>query len=306
MEDRLKKFAALVDAGSFTKAAAELHVSQPALTAAVQKLERELKTSLLVHGVRPLRMTLAGDLAYASAKELIVHAQNLQVRLAALSHAEVRLRIGMIDSIAAAVCATTELTAPGHNVKLSITVNNSRNLLQDALRDEVDLVFITGQPAAPQPLLEVQHLADEPLVVVCHSSQAARVQKDIKNGSIEHFVSYDQPSATSRLVQEALRTYGVTPRISVYSSSPEVMLRLVLSQQGVAALPYATVAPLLESGELAIVGLPAPWIIVRAIALAKRRDKDLAPSLTRLVRQVRRSLDADMAAAASRVNTMRT
>ncbi len=82
MEDRLQKFAALIDSGSFTKAAGELHISQPALSAAVAKLERELHTTLILRGMRPLKLTPSGDAAYAHAKETTVRTSNLRMHIA--------------------------------------------------------------------------------------------------------------------------------------------------------------------------------------------------------------------------------
>ena len=48
MDERLKKFVQLVDSGSYTQASRQLHISQPALSVAIGKLERELHASLLV------------------------------------------------------------------------------------------------------------------------------------------------------------------------------------------------------------------------------------------------------------------
>ena len=57
MEDRIRKFAHLIDAGSFTKAARDLHISQPALSMAVQKLERELHAPLYIRASQPVTPT---------------------------------------------------------------------------------------------------------------------------------------------------------------------------------------------------------------------------------------------------------
>src|ERR1700722_3943395 len=100
MEDRLTKFAKLVDIGSFTAAAGSLHLSQPALSTAIAKLEKELHTTLLVRGSRSLKLTEAGRIAYDAAKELTVHTENLQTRLSLLNNEELSLSIGMIDSVA--------------------------------------------------------------------------------------------------------------------------------------------------------------------------------------------------------------
>jgi DNA-binding transcriptional LysR family regulator len=64
MEDRLRKFAVLVDTGNFTKAAQRLHTSQPALSIAINKLEQELHVKLIVRGIRPFTLTKPGQVVY--------------------------------------------------------------------------------------------------------------------------------------------------------------------------------------------------------------------------------------------------
>jgi DNA-binding transcriptional LysR family regulator len=64
----LKYFAAIAESGSMTAAAKSLHVSQPTLTVAMQNLEEELKTQLLVRERSGVRLTVTGDelLKYAN------------------------------------------------------------------------------------------------------------------------------------------------------------------------------------------------------------------------------------------------
>ena len=76
MEGRLKLFASLIDTGSFTRAAATLRISQPALSTAIRKLERELGSSLLERN--DFSLTDAGRLAYEAGKKLHVSEQNVK------------------------------------------------------------------------------------------------------------------------------------------------------------------------------------------------------------------------------------
>src|SRR6266700_6969582 len=99
MEERLRKFSTLIELGSFTKAAKVLHISQPALTTPLKKLERELKAELLVRGSHPLQATNAGKLALTATKNLNVNRANLQLELAKLANRKPQLTIGMIDSV---------------------------------------------------------------------------------------------------------------------------------------------------------------------------------------------------------------
>lgn len=280
MEERLRKFAALVDAGGFTKAAAALHVSQPALSTAVAKLEFELKATLLVRGARPLALTRAGELAYQSAKDVAVQTDNLKLRLAELASLPIPLRIGMIDSVAAALFAgqadVDVLTQP----TISIIVNNSRYLSEAVERGDLDIAFITQPVTYNAVLLEIAPFVTESLVVVGLAGRSSLSARRLPN-----FISYDQPSHTFRIVQRALQAHGVTPDISFYSTSPEVMLRLVMLGKGVAALPYSMIKEHLDAGRLVCLGDPKPWVIPRPVVMLKRRDRELPKTLTQLAHQ---------------------
>ncbi len=280
MEDRLKKFACLVDAGSFTKAAAELHLSQPALSTAIAKLERELKAPLLIRGVRPLTVTSAGRAAYQTAKDLSVQTDNLKLRLSELANQPVTLSIGMIDSIADTLFSHGAGLELAKDAKISLVVNNSRYLAESVERGAIDIAFIAKQRARFSVMLESKAVADEPLVVVARADATPQSGKTLRN-----FIAYDQPSNTFRLVNEALKKYGVTPEISFYSTSPDVTLRLVLQNQGTAALPFLLVRDYLTSGELVRLGGKTPWLIPRPIIALRRRDRELPSVLSQLSRQ---------------------
>ncbi len=288
MEDRLKKFAHLVDAGSFTKAARELHISQPALSTAIAKLERELKARLLVRGSRPLALTPAGKLAYQAAKDLVVHADNLRLRLAELANQPVTLRIGMMDSIADTLFSGDASLDLLEGAKVSVVVNNSRVLAEAVERGDLDVAFVAQQINGKLPsILEAKPVGTEPLVVVCHADRHV----DPKATTLPNFIAYDQASNTFQLVQNALKKYGLSAEITIYSTSPEIMLRLVLQNRGIAALPYLMVRNYLQTGRLRRLGEPSPWLIPRNIIAIKRSDRDIARVLAMLGRQIAGTLN---------------
>lgn len=282
----MRKFAQLVDAGSFTKAAAELHISQPALSTAVAKLERELKAALLVRGARPLALTTAGKLAYQTAKDLSIQADNLKFRLAELAHEQLSLKIGMIDSVANALFASGEGLEMLQDAKVSIVVNNSRFLTEAIERGDLDIAFAADRQGHLPAVLEAKPVATEPLVVVGHANRRPSPGKQLPD-----FIAYDQPSTTFRLVSDYLKAQGVEPQTSFYSTSPEVMLRLILLGKGVAALPYLMVRNHLVSGQLTRVGPKPNWLIPRKIVAIKRRDRELPLTLKRLSGQITAILD---------------
>ncbi len=292
MEERLHKFAVLVDVGSFTNAAQQLHTSQPALSIAIAKLEQELHVKLIVRGVRPFKLTKAGQIVYDSAKKLFITTDNLKTRLAELSHQKLSVSIGMIDSIASMMFSTNNnIYDLEREAKISVFVNNSRYLLSAIEHDELDVAFATEQFGNVGRQIQLQFIAIEPLVLVVHKNRSAATQSTWEQGRIENFISYDQPSNSYRLIRRSFDRHGITAVPIFYSTSVEVMLRLVLLKKGAAVLPYFLVKDYIAKSELTLIGKSHPVIIDRRIFSLMRRDKQNNHLLEAISKRLEKQLD---------------
>src|SRR6478672_11295016 len=179
MEDRLQKFAYLIDAGNFTKAARDLHISQPALSMAMHKLEKELKTQLYVRGSQPLATTPTGDFAYKSAKELSSSLRTMHAQLSEMLEEEVTVSIGVIDSVADIMLANSRIiTALESQAKVSLVINNSRYLLAALERGDIDVAIIAEQSKPLGGVLHAERVGAEPLIVTAHSDIADQIQQE--------------------------------------------------------------------------------------------------------------------------------
>lgn len=251
MDDRLKKFAALVEKGSFTQAAKDLHISQPALSLAIDKLERELKASLLLHRQRPLELTDAGHTAYKAAMEHRTTNDNLRTELVELAAGRPKVAVGMIDSVAAALSGeATPLDTLESKAQVSITVNNSRYLREAVENREIDLAFVVHDNAT-HPHLDVRPMGAEPFVLICHPGRYAGFQAALKAKELPDFICYDKHSTTYGHLHHGLTRLHLTIRPTLYSTNPNIILNTVLRGRGIAALPYLLTKDLIESGKLA-------------------------------------------------------
>lgn len=290
MEDRLQKFAQLVDIGSFTKAAEQLHISQPALSTAISKLEHELNTALLIRGTRSFKLTPSGEVAYMHAKEVAVHAGNLSVKLAAVAGKKIAVKVGMIDSLADTLLAYHPgLYEPDQQASVSLVINNSRYLTAAIERDDIDVAFVVTQAHSPSNVTVVD-IGAEPLLLVCHQALQRDVQQALNRKHISNFIGYDQSSTTLQLIQQAFHDHKITVQPSLYSTSPDVIRKLVLAQKGAAVLPYLMVRELLRDQQLVAIAIGNARIIERPIQAIRHRDKLLAPPLVQMIDELRDAL----------------
>src|SRR6202023_2188240 len=101
---QLEYFVTVVDEGSFTAAAARLHVTQPGLSAQIQALERQLRGPLLERLPRGVRLTPAGRTALPHARASLAHAERASTAAMRASGVDAgELHVGTLYSISVGV-----------------------------------------------------------------------------------------------------------------------------------------------------------------------------------------------------------
>jgi LysR family nitrogen assimilation transcriptional regulator len=255
MEERLLKFVGLIDAGSYTKAARVMHISQPALTMAIKQLEKELGKTLLVRHGKRFAPTTAGKEAYIAGRKIKASIEKLRSQIDTPSKPKV-FAIGMIDSVAKQLFAdpaTVESLFSFANI--SISVNNTDRLLAELQNNRLQYVIGTKSKSYDGRLTHATELAQEPMVCVTASDKIHETSKLLeKHRTIKDFISYNLESNTHALIRDRLAELGIKADISTHSTSPEVMKDLVLMGYGTAFLPLSSVQPLVSRGLLGTIG----------------------------------------------------
>jgi len=219
MNEGLRKFVAVVEAGTFTKAAEVLHVSQPALSVAVRNLEKSVGAKLLEssgrHGVV---LTQAGQVVYAAALEHRRVEQNLKLQLISLGEQKVPLQLGLIDSVAVLLANLPEqLQLLEMTTELGLYVANSESLRRGVLQSELDVAIIVADDQADDRL-EIAATTADTLVLVCTPEVKGDLQAKIDARDPLPFLSYVRSSATYSIIDTALKQskiHAQTVRIRV-------------------------------------------------------------------------------------------
>ena len=98
----LRYFVKIVEAGSFSRAAAAIHVAQPALSQQIAELEARMGVALLVRSARGVRPTAAGDILYREASAILRDLEQLPgIVRSSGGEAEGAVRVGFASMIAA-------------------------------------------------------------------------------------------------------------------------------------------------------------------------------------------------------------
>jgi LysR family transcriptional regulator, low CO2-responsive transcriptional regulator len=225
---QLRTFLALASTASVGAAAERLHVTQPAVSAVVAGLQRELGVTLIERDGRRIRLTAAGETLAAYGRQVVALLQEAREASMAAEHPEAgRLRLGAVNTagehLLPPLLASFRTANPG--IELGLEVGN-RQTVADLLRNhEVD-VAVAGRPAG-SGLRSVLSLPN-PLVVVGTPAVAAAVAAGDGDLGARPWLLREPGSGTRATTLEYLSTRGVAPVQLTLGSNGAIRAGLLL------------------------------------------------------------------------------
>lgn len=251
----LKYLVSLADRGSFTAAARERFVTQPAVSMQLRKLGEELGAPLLEVRGREIRFTQAGErvLAYARRiddleRQLLRELDDLEgLRRGTLS-------LGTIDAasiyVLPAVYSAFRARHPG--IELRIEVSSTLPLLEGLDAGRFDLIVGTLPERGAGEYETIEVLRERLVPVAPPGHPILDLRRDRLRALAEWpFISFHRGSVTRRLVEEALAGRGIELNVSMEIDSQEAIRTLVASGLGLSILPLPTVRDEIGRGRLA-------------------------------------------------------
>jgi DNA-binding transcriptional LysR family regulator len=242
--DQLRYFVAAAEEASFSRAALRCHITQPALSRQIARLERELRTPLFERVRQRVALNEAGRFFLERARRILcdVETSSQQVR-EQFAEAPRVLRLGLVapvldDLVAPAVRA---LRQRHPKAKVSLFELRPREQLQRLAERELDAALLGNLDPAERTPFTVKRLARHPLAAVLPQAHplAARRTLALAELASERFVSLSDAQFPGRraLLQSAARTAGFEPRIERELDSLGLLLAAVADGEGVALLP---------------------------------------------------------------------
>jgi len=165
----IRYFAAVAEELHVTRAAERLHIAQPALTAQIRELERELETRLIQRSGRGIKLTAAGEVFYVDSMDILNRVSLASRRVLDAADGRIgRVIVGLTESSAFfddATRALNQYKTAWPNVDIQLVQSHSANLIMDLVAGRIDAAF-----ARPGKLrnnsIRVHRVFAEPLYVV--------------------------------------------------------------------------------------------------------------------------------------------
>lgn len=281
----LRSFLAVAETGGFTKAAKQLHVSQPAVSTHVKELETSLGTRLFEHVAGRIRLSRSGETAAAEARKLLESSRDF---LTAVTESEETvkgvLRLGASTTpgnyILPPVMSRFERQYP--QAKAALLIGNSAKVLDRLMANEVDLGMIGLRPAdghfVSRPLCE-----DEIVVFAPRDHPLAR-KREVTPADLarERFLVREADSATRRLGDGWFGRRKLHPEVMVLGC-PETVKRAVVAGLGLGMLSKHAIEWEVQQRKVVPLRLPG-FPLKRTLYVAHLRRKHFSRTMTSFLR----------------------
>ncbi|WP_145925238.1 LysR family transcriptional regulator [Bordetella sp. H567] len=274
----MRYFAHVARAGSFSRAAQELYIAQPALSRQIRKLEEELGVALLARHGRGVRLTGAGARLLERAEMIADFVRQTEDHVrqegdALSGHVALGLPTGVAMMVGRRVIEAFRARWP--QVSLHVREGLSTSLQEWVLNGRVDLAVLHNPP--PLDRLDVEPVIAEPMVLVAPPDAGlpgapgrARRLADVQALPL---ILPGLPHANRRLIEQSAVQSGLRLRVIMEIDSLALTRDLVAGGLGYSILTYAAVQDDAAAGRVAAYPIERPAIpsIVAIAALRESR-----------------------------------
>ncbi len=275
---QLKVFASVARHLSYTRAAEELHLSQPAVSMQIKQLEENMGLPLFEQLGRGIHLTEAGQEVYQCSRVIQQQLGDTDAALEQMKGMQ-RGRLNLAVASTANYFATRLIATFSRRVEhltVSLDVTNREGLLHDLENNETDLV-IMGKP--PEELgLVAEPFMDNPLVIIAAPDHSFIGRRSIPLVDLqgEPFVVREPASGTRIAMERFFAERGVRLRTGMEMRSNEAVQQAVQAGLGLGIVSIHTLELELDTGRLALLDVEG-FPIMRQWYIVHRVGKRLSP-----------------------------
>ncbi len=287
--NKLRAFAAVAEHESYSRAAGELLVSQPALSVHVRDLERHYGTTLFERAGRGVKLTEAGEVVRGYARRILALAEESDEAVDELRGLRAGLlRLGASTTVGEYLLpdALSAIRRAYPGVRMSVEIANTERVADRLLHGELHLGLI-GEPLQ-DPGLDLEPYLEDHIILILppgHRWAGATIAAEDLFG--ETLIAREPGSATRDVTEHALAAVGARMEVEMELGGTEAVKGAVAAGLGVAFVSASTVGQ-----ELAYDILSTATVrdldIRRQFQLARRRGRRLSAAERAFVSLLRR------------------
>jgi len=280
----IRSFVKIAEVGSFHEAAELLHISQPALTRRIKKLEEGLGTALLDRTTRRVSLTSVGRDFLPKARRLLDDFEDSILNIKELAERQVgQVTLASIPTAAfyflPSVIRLYNQQYPQIRIRLlDLSANEG---LEAVLRGEAD--FGINMMSGQHPDIEFHALVKEPFVLACRRDHVLAGRKSVAWVELagHQLIGVGRLSGNRMLLDNALAGLSWRPKWFYEVQHLSTSLGLVEAGLGISVMPSLAM-PAVDHPTLVSVPLIEP-VVDRTLGLVTRRGSSLSPAAEKFV-----------------------
>ena len=261
---QLEAFVEVAEGGSFSKAAKNLYLTQPTISAHISALEKELDVRLFVRNTKEVSLSAEGHTLYKYASQMVDLEKRIEEEFGErrkLGRQCVTIAASTIPSqyLLPRVLARFNEKYPGEQLK--IMESDSSNVVNQVVEHMVDIGF-TGTVLEKKHCKYIPFYKDELVILTPNTEEyrkRAENQEDITWILEEPLIMREEGSGTRKEAEKQLRSAGIRPeQLNVIASieNQETIKKSVGSGLGISVLSKLAAADLLEDGSALAFAIP--------------------------------------------------
>src|SRR6478752_887781 len=224
---QLDYFVVVAEEANFTRAAERIHVAQPAVSAQIQRLERELGQPLLDRSRRTVRLTAAGEAALPYARAALAAVADIHVAVEELTQlVRGTVAIGTVTSHSVDIPSLlADFHADHPEVEITLSTDSSDTLIEMVRTGRLDAAIVSVGPGERPEGLDVEVVTDEAIAAaVCRTDElASRKTIRLTDLADRQLIALPVGAGIRHQFDAACAKAGVSPRVAFEASTPLVL-----------------------------------------------------------------------------------
>ena len=256
MDQALLVFVTVAEKKNFTRAAAALHMTQPAVSQYIQLLEKNLGTKLLDRSNKYVQLNKAGEIVYHHANEIIgLYAQMQNLVDDTMNKAGGKLAIGASYTFGEYVLPhiVAYLQTQHPLIKPKITIANTTRISEWVATRQLDIGIVDGE--VHHNKLPMEAFADDLMYIVA-SPNYTNSDRKISDLINETWIIREEASGTREVTEKLFSEFNFYPKTIMEFGSTQIIKESVQAGLGITLLSYCTIQKELSLGILKIIDVP--------------------------------------------------
>ena len=237
---QLMYFIQIVKSGTYSAAAKQLYLSQPALSKAVKHLEEELGAKLLVQGDKRSEPTDVGRVLFERGQQLIREYNDL---LGAVDEANSRnrgrLHFGIPYGLGQILFyrLTADFSRAFPEMELVVSGHGSAHIREEVLAGRLD-IGATLIPPEPEPGLEATVIMRDQFFLLLPRAHPLAGREGGRFAQLreEQFILLNEEFVMTRMTRQSCAMAGFAPRVKIVANRSDFIAELVADGQGIAVI----------------------------------------------------------------------